>query len=51
MEQVTPEPEIEVSQAYILSMQKDGMFDANKGIDPEFPDNPYYMVGYRSVKK
>jgi hypothetical protein len=41
--------EIEVSQEYIIKMQKEGMLDAYQGAPPDFPDCPYYMMGYNSV--
>lgn len=43
------EQEIEVSQEYIIKMQKEGMLDAYQGVPPDFPDCPYYMTGYNSV--
>lgn len=45
------EPEIVISPAYIANMQKEGMWAATYGDPPEFPENPYYMEGYRSVNK
>ena len=44
------EPELEVSPAYKIKMEKEGMLDAYQGAPPEFPDCPYYMMGYTSVK-
>ena len=44
------EPELEVSLTYKINMEKEGMLDAYQGIKPEFPDCPYYMIGYNSVK-
>jgi hypothetical protein len=41
--------EIEVSPEYIIKMQKEGMLDAYQGAPPDFPDCPYYMMGYNSV--
>ena len=42
--------EIEVKPEYIKKMQKEGMFDKMDCKKPEFPDCPYYMQGYNSVK-
>jgi len=44
------EPELEVSPTYKIKMEKEGMLDAYQGAPPEFPDCPYYMMGYNSVK-
>lgn len=44
------EPEIELSESYIKKMQTEGMFAAMEGDKPEFPDCPYYMMGYNSVR-
>ena len=43
-------PEIEISPDYISRMQKEGMWAAMDQEKPEFPDCPYYMMGYNSVK-
>jgi len=51
MEKEEPKIEIVVSPEYITKMEKEGMWAANYGEEPEFPDCPYYMSGYRSVKK
>jgi hypothetical protein len=45
-----PLPEIEISPDYIARMQKEGMWAAQYQEPPEFPECPYYMMGYNSVK-
>lgn len=42
--------EMEVSQEYIKKMQSEGMYAKMYNEKPEFPDCPYYMEGYYSVK-
>lgn len=42
--------EIEVSASYIKKMQEEGMWAAMSGDSPEFPECPYYMTGYNSIK-
>ena len=44
------EPEIVISNEYKIQMEKEGMMDAYQGAPPEFPDCPYYMIGYNSIK-
>jgi hypothetical protein len=45
-----PNIEIEVSPEYIKKMQTEGMYASMNMEKPEFPDCPYYMQGYNSVK-
>lgn len=42
--------ELEVTPEYIKKMQSEGMYDRMDGRKPEFPDCPYYMQGYNSIK-
>lgn len=42
------ETELQISQEYIVKMQKEGMWDKMEGRQPADPKNPYYMQGYNS---
>lgn len=50
VEQQPENIEIEVSPSYIKKMESEGMWDAQSGVPAEYPDCPYYMSGYRSVR-
>lgn len=47
---VEPTYEIEVSPEYIKKMTTEGMWAATYGEPAEFPECPYYMQGYTSIK-
>jgi hypothetical protein len=46
-----PNIEIEIAPEYIKKMQTEGMYAAMNCEPPEFPICPYYMEGYKSVKR